>query len=93
MSRLAQRSIAFFKNLICVICGPDVSSASASPLNGKEIWRVSYADGFSNVPRPVFAHGLVDIATGFSNRRCWRCVPMGRVGVARFRRGEHILSG
>ncbi len=35
------------------------------PLNGKEIWRVSYADGFSNVPRPVFAHGLVYIATGF----------------------------
>jgi outer membrane protein assembly factor BamB len=35
------------------------------PLNGKEVWRVSYADGFSNVPRPVFAHGLVYIATGF----------------------------
>lgn len=35
------------------------------PLNGREIWRVSYADGFSNVPRPVFAHGLVYIATGF----------------------------
>ena len=32
---------------------------------GKEIWRVSYADGFSNVPRPVFGHGLVYIATGF----------------------------
>jgi outer membrane protein assembly factor BamB len=34
-------------------------------LSGKEIWRVSYADGFSNVPRPVFGHGLVYIATGF----------------------------
>jgi outer membrane protein assembly factor BamB len=33
--------------------------------SGKEIWRVSYADGFSNVPRPVFGHGLVYIATGF----------------------------
>ncbi len=33
--------------------------------SGKEIWRVGYADGFSNVPRPVFAHGLVYIATGF----------------------------
>ena len=32
---------------------------------GREIWRVSYADGFSNVPRPVFGHGLVFIATGF----------------------------
>ncbi|MCM3880157.1 MAG: PQQ-binding-like beta-propeller repeat protein [Vicinamibacterales bacterium] len=35
------------------------------PETGKEIWRVSYADGFSNVPRPVFGHGLVYIATGF----------------------------
>lgn len=35
------------------------------PLSGKEIWRVSYDDGFSNVPRPVFGHGLVYIATGF----------------------------
>ena len=35
------------------------------PLTGKEIWRVSYGDGFSNVPRPVFGQGLVFIATGF----------------------------
>jgi outer membrane protein assembly factor BamB len=36
------------------------------PSTGKEIWRVEYADGFSNVPRPVYAHGLVYIATGFN---------------------------
>ena len=35
------------------------------PQTGKEIWRVSYADGFSNVPRPVYGQGLVYIATGF----------------------------
>ena len=35
------------------------------PQSGKEIWRVSYGDGFSNVPRPVYGHGLVYIATGF----------------------------
>ena len=35
------------------------------PATGREIWRVRYDDGFSNVPRPVFAHGLVFIATGF----------------------------
>ena len=40
-------------------------AAAYDPLTGKEIWRVGYADGFSNVPRPVFAHGLVFIATGF----------------------------
>ena len=35
------------------------------PRTGKEIWRVRYDEGFSNVPRPVFAHGLVYVATGF----------------------------
>jgi len=35
------------------------------PATGKEIWMVRYEDGFSNVPRPVFGHGLVYIATGF----------------------------
>ena len=35
------------------------------PLTGKEIWRVSYGEGFSNVPRPVFGLGQVFIATGF----------------------------
>jgi outer membrane protein assembly factor BamB len=32
---------------------------------GREVWHVTYADGFSNVPRPVFGHGLVYITTGF----------------------------
>ena len=40
-------------------------AAAYDPQTGKEIWRVSYADGFSNVPRPVYGHGLVYIATGF----------------------------
>ena len=40
-------------------------AAAYDPQTGKEIWRVSYGDGFSNVPRPVFGHGLVFIATGF----------------------------
>ena len=40
-------------------------AAAYDPVNGKEIWRVGYDQGFSNVPRPVFGHGLVFIATGF----------------------------
>jgi outer membrane protein assembly factor BamB len=36
------------------------------PGTGKEIWSVDYADGFSNVPRPVYGHGLVFLATGFN---------------------------
>ena len=40
-------------------------AAAYDPQSGKEIWRVGYSDGFSNVPRPVYGHGLVYIATGF----------------------------
>ena len=40
-------------------------AAAYDPASGEEIWRVSYDDGFSNVPRPVYGHGLVYIATGF----------------------------
>ena len=40
-------------------------TTSLDPATGREIWRVFYRDGFSNVPRPVFAHGLVFITTGF----------------------------
>ena len=35
------------------------------PESGAEIWEVSYGDGFSNVPAPVFGHGMVYVATGF----------------------------
>ena len=35
------------------------------PRNGKELWQVSYGEGFSNVPRPVYGDGLVFICTGF----------------------------
>jgi outer membrane protein assembly factor BamB len=40
-------------------------AAAYDPQSGREIWRVSYGDGFSNVPRPVFGQGLIYIATGF----------------------------
>jgi outer membrane protein assembly factor BamB len=40
-------------------------AAAYDAATGREIWNVRYEDGFSNVPRPVFAHGLVFITTGF----------------------------
>ena len=40
-------------------------AAAYDAATGREIWMVRYEDGFSNVPRPVFAHGLVYITTGF----------------------------
>jgi outer membrane protein assembly factor BamB len=40
-------------------------AAAYEPLTGREIWRVGYPNGFSNVPRPVFGDGLVYVTTGF----------------------------
>lgn len=37
------------------------------PKSGKELWHVKYGDGFSNVPRPIYGHGLVYICTGFQS--------------------------
>ncbi len=39
--------------------------AAYNPVTGKELWRFRHGEGFSNVPRPVFAHGLVYICTGY----------------------------
>ena len=33
--------------------------------DGREIWRVGYGEGYSVVPRPVFAHGLLFVSSGF----------------------------
>jgi outer membrane protein assembly factor BamB len=53
------------------------------PFNGREIWRVGYEDGFSNVPRPVFGHDLVYIATGFQRPAIIAVRPDGTGDVSR----------
>jgi len=53
------------------------------PLNGREIWRVRYDEGFSNVPRPVFSHGLVFITTGFQQPELIAVRPTGTGDVTR----------
>jgi outer membrane protein assembly factor BamB len=58
-------------------------AAAYEPLTGQEIWRVSYGDGFSNVPRPVFGQGLVYIATGFQTPTLIAVRPDGRGDVTR----------
>ena len=54
--------------------------AAYDPETGNEIWRVAY-DGYSVVPRPVFAHGLVYICTGFGPTKLLAIRPDGRGDV------------
>jgi outer membrane protein assembly factor BamB len=58
-------------------------AAAYDPQTGREIWRVSYGDGFSNVPRPVYGHGLVLIATGFQQPSLLAVRPDGTGDVTR----------
>lgn len=36
-----------------------------APEDGTELWHVPYENGYSVVPRPAFAHGMVFVGTGF----------------------------
>ena len=58
-------------------------AAAYEPETGKEIWRVSYPDGFSNVPRPVYGQGLVFITTGFQQPSILAVRPDGTGDVTR----------
>ncbi|MBL9190637.1 MAG: PQQ-binding-like beta-propeller repeat protein [Opitutaceae bacterium] len=49
------------------IITPGSGAVSAlDPRDGREIWRVRYGGGYSVVPRPVFAHELLFVGTGYN---------------------------
>src|SRR5262249_59411569 len=60
-----------------------VNAAAYDPQNGREIWRVSYPEGFSNVPRPVYGDGLVFITTGFQQPVLMAIRPDGKGDVTK----------
>jgi outer membrane protein assembly factor BamB len=59
------------------------NTVAYDPQNGKEIWHASYAEGFSNVPRPVYGAGLVFISTGFNQPSLLAIRPDGKGDVTR----------
>jgi outer membrane protein assembly factor BamB len=50
------------------------------PASGEELWRVN-TDGYSTIPRPVFAHGLVYISTGYDSPTVMAIKPDGKGDV------------
>ncbi len=77
----------------------NVSAFRASthePAAGREIWRVEYPGGFSNVSRPVYGHGLVYLSTGFNEPVLLAVRPTGKGNVTdseiawRLRRGAPL---
>ncbi|MCE9534768.1 MAG: PQQ-binding-like beta-propeller repeat protein, partial [Planctomycetes bacterium] len=59
---------------------------SYDPESGKELWRVTYT-GFSNVPRPVFAHGLVYVSSGYFAHELMAIRPDGKGDVT----ASHVI--
>lgn len=69
----ANSNFSFCTGLLIAVEGqpqvviPGSGGVSAlDPKDGREIWRVRYGQGYSVVPRPVFAHGLLFIGTGYN---------------------------
>jgi outer membrane protein assembly factor BamB len=50
---------------------------SYEPDTGRELWRVHYPLGYSVVPRPLYAHGLVYVCSGFDTPRLIAFRPTG----------------
>jgi outer membrane protein assembly factor BamB len=85
----AKRSFSFSTPLAIDVRGAQqiVSSGSGyvaayAPADGREIWRVGYGEGFSVVPRPVYAHGLLFVATGYDGAGILAIDPAGARGDA-----------
>ena len=51
------------------------------PADGSEIWKVRYGQGYSVVPRPVYAHGLVYVCSGFNQAILHAIDPTGKGDV------------
>jgi outer membrane protein assembly factor BamB len=83
----AERTFSFSTPLVIEVGGARqiISTVSGfvgayDPGNGHEIWKVRYGEGYSLVPRPVFAHGLLFITTGFDRPTVLAIKPAGARG-------------
>lgn len=59
------------------ICPGSAAVFAYNPETGDELWRVLYGEGYSVVPRPMFAHGLVFVCSGFGDETVYAIDPTG----------------
>ena len=59
-----------------ISCGAFAAFAYV-PETGKEIWKVCYPGGFSNVSHPLYGQGLLFLNTGFDRPEIWAVRPDG----------------
>jgi outer membrane protein assembly factor BamB len=61
------------------ICPGSGAVVSYAPATGKKLWDVGYGEGYSVVPRPQFAHGLLFVCSGFGDNQLLAIDPRGKV--------------
>jgi len=64
-----------------------------APKSGKELWRFQYPAGYSNVPRPVFGHGLVFVCSGYNKPFLYAVRPDGSGDVTQSHMAWKIERG
>ena len=64
-----------------IISPTSAAVISYVPLTGKEIWRARYAEGYSVIPRPVFAHGLLFVSSAYDRPVFYAVRPDGQGDV------------
>jgi outer membrane protein assembly factor BamB len=58
------------------------------PASGRELWRVRYGNGYSVVPRPAFAHGILVVSSGYDGETTFAIRPAGAKGDVT---GSHVV--
>jgi outer membrane protein assembly factor BamB len=59
------------------ICPGSDAVFAYDPRLGRELWRCRYEDGYSVVPRPVYAEGLLFVCTGYDRPKILAIDPTG----------------
>lgn len=85
----AKKTFSFCTPLVITVEGKQQVIAPGSdvvmsldPGTGKEIWRVQY-NGYSVVPKPVYARGLVYLSTGYDSPVLYAIKPTGHGDVTK----------
>jgi outer membrane protein assembly factor BamB len=90
-----KRKFSFATPLVIEVGGEKqvISQASGfvgayAPADGRLIWRVSYGEGYSVIPRPVMDGELLYVATGFGKPKLMAIRPEGAGGEVT---GSHVV--
>jgi outer membrane protein assembly factor BamB len=64
-----------------VICAGSSAVFAYVPETGQEIWRLDYGEGYSVVPRPLYANGLIYVCSGFGDAQLFAIDPTGHGNI------------